>query len=154
MGQATHEQANLMLRLFEIRREPRLRQARDWFISKYEPSTPEEYMKKYPPGSEESVHIRMVASYWDMCASLVNRGLIDDELFFENNGEAWLVWDKIKTFAHTWRTMMKNPMVFANLEAMIQRMDAWRERKAPGSTEAMRQMMQQMAQMRAKAGGA
>lgn len=154
MGQVTHEQANLMLRLFEIRREARLRQAREWFVAKYEAVKPEEMMKKYPPGSDENTHIRMVTSYWEMCAGLVNRGLIDDELFFENGGEAWLVWDKIQGFVAAWRVAMKNPMIFANLEAMIQRMDAWRERKAPGSTEAMRQMMQQMAQMRAKAGSA
>ena len=154
MGQVTHEQANLMLRLFELRREPRLRLARDWFVNKYEPSAPEEFMKKYPPGSDDNASFRMVTSYWEMCASLVNRGLIDDELYFENNGEAWVVWEKIKGFVNTWRGMMKNPQICANLEAMVKRMDAWRDRKAPGSTEAMRQMFQQMAQARAKAGSA
>ena len=154
MGQVTHEQANLMLRLYEIRREPRLRQARDWFVNKYEPSSPDEFMKKYPPGSDDNASFRMVTSYWEICASMVNRELIDDEFFFENNGEAWIVWEKIKGIVPAWRAMMKNPLVCANLEAMIQRMDAWRERKAPGSTEAMRQMFQQMAQARAKAGGA
>lgn len=155
MGQATHEQANLMLRLYELRREPRMRQARDWFMNHYESVGPEKWMEKYPPTSEESASIRMVTSYWEMCASLVNRGLIDEELFFENTGEFWVVWEKIKDVAPAWRALMKNPMVFSNLEELARRCDAWHERKAPGSAEAMRQMMAQMAKSRqAKAGGA
>jgi hypothetical protein len=152
MGEVTHEQANLMLRLYEIRREARLRQARAWFAAEYQAGTPEEMTQKYPPGSEENASIRMVTSYWEMCASLVNRGLIDDALFFENNGEAWLVWERTKSVVPAWRAAMKNPLLFAHLEAMCQRMDAWREKHAPGATEAMRQMFERMAQMRVKAG--
>ncbi len=92
MSEVTHEQANLLLRLYELRREPRLRQARQWFSDHYQADKPEEVMQKYPPGSEENTNVRMCVSYWEMCAGLANRGLIDDELFFENNGEAWVVW--------------------------------------------------------------
>ncbi|HEX9760734.1 MAG TPA: hypothetical protein VGA40_07425, partial [Candidatus Acidoferrales bacterium] len=138
MGQVTHEQANLMLRLYEMRREPRLRQARAWFVNNFQPVPPEEFMQKYPMGSEDNASIRMVTSYWEMCANLVNRGLIDDELFFENNGEAWVVWLKLEPTAAAWRAAFKNPRVFANLEALAKRMDEWRERVAPGSTEMMR----------------
>ena len=100
-------------------------------------------MEKYAPGSDEYNNIRMVLSYWDMVASIVNRGLINDELFFESNGEIWVVWDRIRTIVPTWRSAFKNPTVFLNLEEACKRLEAWREKRAPGSNVAMRQMMQQ-----------
>lgn len=153
MGRVTHEQANLMLTLYDLRREPRLRQAREWFGGQFQAATPEEMISKYPPGSAENLHIRMTLGYWDMAASIVNRGLIDDEFFFETNGEVWAVWDRIRPVVPAWRAWLKNPTVFANLEALGKRFEAWREKKAPGSTEAMRQVMAQMQKAVAKAAG-
>ncbi len=153
MGQVTYEQVNLMLKLYDLRREPRLRQARAWFIDRFNASSPEEMMKKYPPGSEENAHIRMTVSYWDMVAGIVNRGLIDEDLFFENAGEAWVVWERIRGVVPPWRAAFKNPLVFANLEELCRRLEAWREKHAPGSTAAMRQLMELMRQPAAKAAG-
>ena len=144
MGQVTFDQVNLMLRLYELRREPRLRDARSWFVQHFHAASPEEIAQKYPPGSEENTHVRMTISYWDMVASIVNRGLIDDELFFENNGEAWVVWDRIRNIVPLWRAAYQNPTLFSNLEETCRRLEAWRERKAPGSTAAVRKMMEQM----------
>src|SRR6266404_4510059 len=87
MAQVSYDEVNLMLRLYDMRREPRLRQARAWFVENFHPTSAEDMMEKYPQGSEENTYIRMVISYWDMVASIVNRGLINDELFFESNGE-------------------------------------------------------------------
>jgi hypothetical protein len=152
MGNVSHEQANLMLRLYEIRREEKLRKARDWFVNNYTPpASPDEFMKRFPPGSEENAYIRMVTSYWEMCASLVNRGLIDDELFFENNGEIWIVWEKTKPVAPAWRAFFGNPRIFANLENCVNRLEAWREKTAPGTNEKVRQMFAAMREARAKA---
>ncbi len=151
MGQVTHEQVNLMLRLYELRREPRLRQARAWFVDKFQPATPEEFAKNYPPGSEENTNIRMTVSYWEMAASIANRGLIDEEFFFENTGEQWVVWERIKPLAPVWRAAFQDPHVFAALEEHCTRLEAWREKRAPGSTAAMRQMMEQMRRLSAKA---
>jgi hypothetical protein len=144
MGQPTYEQVNLMLRLYELRREPRLREAREWFITQYRVVSPEEMMKKYPPGTAENTNIRMAVSYWDMVAGIVNRGLIDEDLFFENTGEMWLVWDRVRPLVPAWRAAFKNPHVFENLEQACTRLEAWREKRAPGSTAAMKQMMEQM----------
>ena len=138
MAQVTHEQANLLLRLYELRRESRLRKARAWFYSHFEADTPEELMTKYPMGSEESASFRMVISYWEMAAGLANRGLIDDEMFFENSAEGWGVWEKVKAIVPAQRTMMKNPAYLAHLENFAKRFEAWRERTAPGSLEAFR----------------
>lgn len=139
MGQVTHEQANLVLRLYELRREARLREARAWFASQFEAATPEEFLGKYPPGSEGNASARMVTSYWEMAAGLANRGLIDDELFFENSIEGWTVWEKVKDLVPLQRAASKNPTYLAQLEKFARRFEAWRERVAPGSLEAFRQ---------------
>jgi hypothetical protein len=139
MGQVTHEQANLVLRLYELRREPRLREARAWFLAQFEAGTPEEFLRKYPPGSEENASARMVISYWDMAAGLANRGLMDDELFFENSMEGWIVWEKVKAMASLRRVESKNPTYLAHLDKFAQRFEAWRDRVAPGSLEAFQQ---------------
>lgn len=139
MGQVTHEQANLLLRLYELRREPRLRQARAWFYSQLEANSPQELMSKYPMGSEENASLRMVLSYWDMAAGMANRGLMDDEMFFENSAEGWIVWEKVKAIVPAQREAMKNPTYLLHLENFANRFEAWRERTAPGSIEAFRQ---------------
>ena len=139
MGQVTHEQANLLLRLYELRREPRMRQARAWFYSQFEANTPQDVTSKYPMGGEESASLRMVISYWDMAAGLLNRGLLDDEMFFENSAEGWIVWEKVKTIVPAQREAMKNPGYLIHLESFAKRFEAWRERTAPGSLEAFRQ---------------
>jgi len=144
MGEVTHEQVNLMLRLYDTRREPRLREAREWFMANFNPQNAEELMRVAPPMSQENAFMRMVVSYWEMVASIVNRGLIDEDFFFENTGEQWLVWERLKPVAETWRTMFKNPNVFKNLENHCARLEAWREKRAPGTTEAMRAVMKSM----------
>jgi hypothetical protein len=148
MGEVTNEQVNLMLRLYEERREPRLREARDWFAANFHGiSTPEDLMKVCPPGSQGNVYMRMVLSYWEMVASIVNRGLIDEEFFFENSGEQWGVWEQVKPVIGAWRAMFSSPMFLANLENQVQRLEVWREKRNPGSNEAIRKMMAQMRQM-------
>jgi len=143
MAQVNYDEVNLMLRLYELRREPRLREARSWFVEHFHASSPEEVMQKYPQGSQENTYIRMVISYWDMVASIVNRNLINDELFFESNGEIWVVWDRMRAIVPTWRAAFRNQQLFAGIEETCKRLEAWRERRAPGSTAAMREMMKQ-----------
>ncbi|HYA89635.1 MAG TPA: hypothetical protein VEF54_02300 [archaeon] len=154
MGEVTHEQVNLMLRLYDIRREPRLREAREWFMANFNPTSGEDVMRLCPPMSRENAFMRMVISYWDMVASVVNRGLIDEEFFFENNGEQWMVWERLKPVVSVWRTIFKNPHTFENLEKHVQRLEAWREKRAPGSNDAIREFARQMAQGTPKASSA
>src|ERR1022692_4364291 len=96
MGEVTHKQVKLMLQLYEMRREPHMREARDWFFSSFCRASLEDVGKQAPMGSPENASMRMVISYWDMVASIVNRGLIDEEFFFENSGEQWMVWERMK----------------------------------------------------------
>ena len=143
MAAITYDEVNLMLRLYELRREQKIRLARSWYLDHFHLDSPDEMMEKYKAGSDEYNYIRMVLSYWEMVASIVNRGMINDELFFESNGEMWVVWDRIRGIVPTWRAAYKNATVFCNLEEACKRLEAWREKRAPGSNAAMRQMMQQ-----------
>ncbi|HVA72757.1 MAG TPA: hypothetical protein VNF02_06550 [Candidatus Limnocylindrales bacterium] len=143
MGEVTHEQVNLMLHLYEIRREPLMREARAWFIANFHPQTPEDVMKICPPGTKENAYLRMVASYWEMVANIVNRGLIDEEFFFENSGEQWVVWECVKPIVAGWRARVNNPHVWKKLEEHCARFEAWREKRAPGHSDTIRQMIAQ-----------
>ena len=153
MGQVTYEQADLVLRLYELRREPRLREARSWFVANFDAKTPEEIMQKCPPGSDAHTSMRMAIGYWEMAAGFANRGLMDDDLFFENAGEGFLVYDRIRDLLPAMRVMFKNPHTWAQLEAFGKRMEAWIERRAPGHVAHMRQMMAQMRSAAAKSAG-
>ena len=146
MSEVTNEQVNLMLRLFEDRREPRLREAREWFSANFHVKTMEDMMRVCPFGSKENANMRMVLSYWEMVASIVNRGLIDEDLFFESNGEQWMVWEQIKPVLAGWRAMFSSPKFLANLEEHVGRLESWREKRNPGSNEAMRKAIAQMQQ--------
>jgi len=156
MGEVTHEQVNLMLRLYEERREPKLREARDWFGANFHVTSAEDVMRLCPPGSKENTYMRMVLGYWEMVASIVNRELIDEDLFFECSGEQWMVWEQVKPVLGAWRTMFGSQKVFANMEEQCKRLEAWREKNSPGSNEAMRKMRAEMMQraQAAKAAGA
>jgi hypothetical protein len=143
---ATHEQVNLMLHLYELRREAKLREARDWMSVNFHPKTADEAMKLVPPGTKENGYMRMVLGYWEMVASIANRGLLDEELFFENSGEQWGVWEAVKDLVPTWRAMFANPQFLGNLEEHCKRLDAWREKRNPGSVEVLRKVHAQMSQ--------
>jgi hypothetical protein len=153
MGQVTHEQADLVLRLYELRREPRLRDARSWFVANFDAKTPEEIMQKCPPGTEANTNMRMTIGYWEMASGFANRGLVDDDLFFENAGEGFLVYDRIRELLPAMRATYKNPHVFAQLENFGKRMETWIERRSPGNVAHMRQMMAQMRSAAAKSAG-
>jgi len=150
MSSEAFEKVNMTLRLYEMRREEGLRKARAWFVDEFRGVSAEEFMQKYPPGSKENAYFRQVVSFWDMCAGVANRGLVDEELFFENAGEAWLVLERVKGTLAQWRAAFKNPHICHNLETFVGRMEAWQEKRAPGSSEARRQMIQMMEQARAK----
>src|SRR5260370_39120635 len=136
VSQITYEEVNLMLRLYDMRREARLRQARAWFVEHFHPASAEEMMEKYPQGSEENTYIRMVISYWDMVASIVNRGLINDELFFASNGEIWVVWDRLRAIVPTWRAAFQTPHRFQNMEETCKQLEPWRVKRPRVSTTA------------------
>jgi len=133
-----HYDAELLLRLYDLRREAKLREARDWFMREFQVSSNEELEKRFLDHPEESPLFRMVLSYWDMAASIVNHGLINEEFFFENTGEFWFVWMKVKHLAPQVREALKYPFAWKNLETLAEKFEKWRTTKAPGSLDALR----------------
>ena len=147
----THEQADLQLKLFDLRRETRLRQARDWFQKNYFANSFEEGMRIAPMGSEAGTSWMMVVSYWDRVCAYFNHGLLHEDLFFETDGEFFFVWERVKPSIEEGRQRFSNPLFLANLEKAAVRFEAWSEKRAPGQIQAMRQMMKQMATQAGKA---
>src|ERR1035438_8416728 len=139
----THEQAKLQLELYELRREARLRQARDWFFKSYFVESFEEAMRVGAPGTETGTNVMMVVSYWDQACAYLNYGLLHEDLFFETNGEFFFVWERVKPTIQEGRKRFSNPLYLANLEKAANRFETWIEKRAPGHVEAMRQMMKQ-----------
>src|SRR4029450_14103943 len=92
----TQEQAQLQLQVYDLRRETRLRQARDWFQQNYKAETFDEAMRIAPMGSEQGTFVGMVFGYWEQACALLNHGLIQEDLFFETSGEFFGVWEALK----------------------------------------------------------
>ena len=133
---ATHEDVNLLLRLYELRTEARMRAARAWFISKCKASSYEEAMKLAPPGSDENASFRMVSSYWDMVASCVAAGVLNANLFYESNRELLVAWVRIKPILPAIREAFADPFYLHSLEEVGEDYAAWLNERAPGSFEA------------------
>jgi len=144
----THEQAQLHLQVYDLRREARLRQARDWFQQKYNAETFEDAMKLMQPGSESSTYTGMVIGYWEQACALLNYGLLHEGLFFETSGEFFNVWEKLKKVLPEFREKFGDKHMLENLEKAAERFEAWSERRSPGSIAKMRAIMNQPAQPR------
>lgn len=114
----THADAELLLRLYEIRRDPELRRARQWFISEFKPGPWEEISANYLKFTDEDRWFRMTFSYWEMVATLVNRGVLHDELFFEHTGEDIVTWDRCKPWIAGVREKIR-PTYLHNFERMV-----------------------------------
>jgi hypothetical protein len=133
--------AELLLHLYELRREEKLRRAREWIVGKFQADSPEEFEKKFPRGSEENAFFRMAISYWDMAASLVNHGLLKEDLFFENTAEFWLIWEKVKHLAPPIRESLNNPLAWRNLETLAHKYEQWMATRAPEALETFRKRL-------------
>ena len=150
----THEQAQLQLQVYEERREPRLRQARDWFFQNYFANTADEAMKVAPMGSEQGTNVMMVFSYWEQTCALLNYGLLNEDLFFETTGEFFGVWERVRSHIEQSRKMWSNRTFLSHLEKTAQRFETWNEERNPGSIATMRKMMSEMEKTRKQPGKA
>jgi hypothetical protein len=138
MSQATYDDANLLLRLYEIRRETKMREARAWFVANFKPKSLADVQELCPPGSENNARMRMVLSYWDMAASFITAGVLNPELFFANNREMLLIWVRVRNLIPEMRAAYKDPANSENLEAVGQQYIAYLERTSPGAFEAFK----------------
>ena len=129
----TSKDAELILRLYELRREPELRKARNWFLVTFWPETAADYQKvEMSLGSQENNWLRQVVSYWGMAAALVLHGTLDRELFLEPacSGEMFFYFAKVSPFLEELREKTQNPDLFANIENVIKGSKTGRDRLA------------------------
>lgn len=117
MPKATYDDVNLILKLYELRREDRMRAARGWFVSNFKCKSMAEFGQLCPPGSDANAMFRQVASYWDMAASFISAGVLTDELFFQNNRELLLCWLRVEPVIADLRAAFKDPSYMKSLEA-------------------------------------
>ena len=135
------EDADLILKLYDLRRETVMREARNWLFT-FNPTGVQDVIDTLM--GEHSGHFRMVVSYWDMACAMVNNGAIDEELFNQTNGEHIFVYMKVEPVIQEIRTLFDNPDFCKNLEAVVKRIPDI-ETRLP----AMRERMTKFAEMRA-----
>lgn len=136
--------AELIMQLYDLRREEKMREGRNWFISFF-PESVEDIMKTMIDQAT-SAKYRMVTTYWEMAASFVIRGAIDEEMFFDSGGEAWVVFSKIQPHIAGVREMLGNENYLRHLETLLMgRPDA--AETLASRRESMKRWMQARADM-------
>ena len=111
--------ASLLLKLFELRTEPALRQARAWFAFEFHPSTPQDVLRVWLGPGHESAPYRMVTSYWDMAAALVTQGAIPAPMFNASNTEHFGLYAKLRPFLLEIRAAAKYPDYLLHVEKVV-----------------------------------
>jgi hypothetical protein len=115
----TTNDAELILKLYDLRREPEMRKARHWVTAEFWPQTADDLIKianSFP--GQENAWVRQVGGYWDMAASFVLHGVLNEELFLQPgfSGEMFFIFAKIHPFLKEFREKTNNPDAFASIE--------------------------------------
>lgn len=118
----TTSDAELILKLYDLRREPEMRKARNWWLTQFWPESADEIFKIGSAlGTQENNWLRQVAGYWELASSFVLRGALSQELFLEPSfsGEMFFFFGKVRPFLKEFREKLNNPRVFSNVEKLI-----------------------------------
>ncbi len=113
------QDALAVIKLYELRSEAVMRQARAWFLSEFAPQSGKEIVALMMSGEKPSAFYRMVASHWEVAASLVNNGGIDERLFLDANSEHVVVFAKLQPFVAEIRETIGEPDYLAHLEQLV-----------------------------------
>jgi hypothetical protein len=127
----TATDAELILKLYDLRREPEMRKARSWWLADFWPQSSEDLMNlAMNPKLQENHWMRQVMGYWDMAAMLVVHGTLNEAMFLEMSfsGEMFLVFGKVRPFLNEMREKMQNPEFLGDLEKVITRSKLGRDR--------------------------
>ncbi len=130
-GSPTYHDADLLLRVFDLRREARIRQARDFVLGKVAYKDYQDFKKKFPQDSPGRRQMGMVFTYWDMVCALVERGLLNEDLFNSCNTEHVFLWLKYRTAIHGMREEYEYSNLLQSLEKVAMghplaaRMEKW-----------------------------
>ncbi|HEX7957981.1 MAG TPA: hypothetical protein VF508_13610 [Pyrinomonadaceae bacterium] len=111
-----------ILKLYELRTEARMREARAWFFNEFAPQSGKDIVRLLVSGERQSAFYRMVASHWEVAASFVNNGGIDERLFLEGNSEHVVVYAKLQPFLAEVRETIGEPDYMAHLERLVLKM--------------------------------
>lgn len=133
---STYDDVNLILHLYELRREERLRQARAWFAATFKPASLEEFQTLCAPGTDPNASFRMVTSYWEMVASFITSDVLNRELFFQSGRELLFVWERIRDVLPKIRETNHDAGFLRNVETVATAYVAWLNTTSPGTYEA------------------
>ena len=128
---ATASDAQLILQLYDLRREAEMRKARNWWIGEFWPQSADDFLKvAFAMGTQENNWLRQVSGYWSMAASFVLHGAVSEELFIQPavSGEMVFVFAKVQPFLKELREKSGDPQLFGNIEKVITGSKFGRER--------------------------
>jgi hypothetical protein len=128
---ASATDAQLLMQLYDLRREAEMRRARQWWLSEFWPDSADDFLKvAMTPGAKENNWMRQVASYWGMAASFVLQGALSEELFLRpaSSGEMFIMFGKVWPFLGELRERLSDPEAFRDVEKVITRSKWGRER--------------------------
>jgi hypothetical protein len=118
----TTSDAHLILELYDLRREAEMRKARNWWGAEFFPQSADDVMKvAFLMGSQENNWFRQVAGYWNMAASFVLLGVLNEELFLQPaiSGEMFLIFAKVQPYLKELREKIGDPNLFLNIEKVV-----------------------------------
>src|SRR5262245_16892924 len=118
MRKPTAHDAELLMRLYEIRRDPELRRGRQWFLTEFKATEWSEIKAGYLKFGDADRWFRMTTSYWEMVASMVNREVLHPELFFDHTGEDIVTWERCKPWIAGARADIR-PSYLIQFERMV-----------------------------------
>jgi hypothetical protein len=127
--QATPADAELILKLYDLRREAEMRKARHWWLTTFWPENVDDFAKiGMAMGTQENNWMRQVGGYWEMAASLVLHGALNEDLFLEGSfsGEMFFIYAKVHPFLAELRDKFQNPNMLGNVEKVINRSEKGR----------------------------
>ena len=130
---------NLILRLYEMRRDDRMREARNWFTGNFKVRTLEEWTALCAPGTDANASYRMVTSYWEMVASFITSGVLNPELFYQSGRELLFCYARVRHVLPALREKLGNPGELKNLETVAQGLHRLVE---PAVTGRLRRLLQ------------
>jgi hypothetical protein len=119
---ATATDAQLIMQLYDLRRESEIRKARNWWVTGFWPESVDDFMKiAGAMGAQENNWLRQVSGYWSMAAAFVVQGALSEELFIQPavSGEMFVIFAKVYPFLRELREKMGDPHMFENIEKVI-----------------------------------
>lgn len=136
---ATPADAQVIMHLYELRREPEMRKARNWFAM-FNPQSVDEFVGTVTGlGTDENRYFRMVTSYWEMAAAMVLHGAVNEQLFLDTQGEMFFIFAKMAPYLEGYREKLQNPEAMKKVETLINKSEE-SKRKLQAFTERFAKM--------------